>query len=122
MRAYVDDSSQLGCGDVKRGDAAHGQRRGLAGQKDRRFATFVGEQLGLEDAAAGADGGDVLGGQGGVQFPERSQVPGEGVGAVHDLRDRRCGDGAGVAVPDLRQGGRPLEQVAERGHGVLGAG
>ena len=71
---------------------------------------------------AWAAGGDVLGGQGGVQFPERSLVPGEGVGAVDGLRDRRRRDGGSVAVPDPRFGRRPLKQLAERGHGVLGAG
>jgi hypothetical protein len=70
VRPCVDDDGQLGCGDVERGDPAHGLRGRLAGEEDRRLAALVGEDLGLVDAAARASGGDVLGSQGGVQFPE----------------------------------------------------
>jgi hypothetical protein len=100
----------------------HGPRGRLAREEDRRLAALVGEDLGLVDAATRASGGDVLGSQGSVQFRECPLIPGKDADDVHDLRDRGCRHGGSVTVPDRRGGRRALQQAAESGHGILGAG
>src|SRR5882672_3907785 len=61
----------------------------FAGHEDGGLAAGVGEQVVGVDGAAGTGGGDLLGGQQGVQFAERTLVPAAGVFDVDDLAHGR---------------------------------